>query len=188
MALLHSTVHTSPELEANTIQSQRISKGKNQIKEIHITVYTSDEESLAAPEDNPSQIGKKEKKNNSIVSTTMASNGKPAQYKDGEGCFAKVPFLPFRIRHFHFSVSLFTQNHFQVRGFPHWPAKVTKVSGNSVNVVFFGTKEVASLALRDLAKVSCNIIKSIKMKYFFMQIQQIRLQKKTRGSLAQSRF
>ena len=40
------------------------------------------------------------------------------------------------------------------------------MSGNSVNVVFFGTKEVASLALRDLAKVSCNIIKSIKMKYF----------------------
>jgi len=130
MALLHSTVHTSPELEANTIQSQRISKGKNQIKEIHITVYTSDEESLAAPEDNPSQIGKKEKKNNSIVSTTMASNGKPAQYKDGEGCFAKV------------------------RGFPYWPAKVTKVSGNSVNVVFFGTNEVASLVLRDLAKAS----------------------------------
>ena len=27
------------------------------------------------------------------------------------------------------------------------------MSGNSVNVVFFGTKEVASLALRDLAKV-----------------------------------
>ena len=105
MALLHSTVHTSLELEANTIQSQRISKGKSQVKEIHITVYTSDEESLAAPEDNPSQIGKKEKKNNSIVSTAMASNGKPAQYKDGEGCFAKVLFcglLPMEIPFFAF--------------------------------------------------------------------------------------
>ena len=42
----------------------------------------------------------------------------------------------------------------QVRGFPFWPAKVTKISGSSANVVFFGTKEVASLALRDLVKVS----------------------------------
>ena len=41
----------------------------------------------------------------------------------------------------------------QVRGFPFWPAKVTKISGSSANVVFFGTKEVASLALRDLVKV-----------------------------------
>lgn len=125
MALLHSTVHTSPQSEANTSQLTSKKKKETKEKEIHITVYTSDEDSLADQEVNNSQNEKK-----AAGSTTMASNEKPTQFKAGEGCFAKV------------------------RGFPFWPAKVTKVSGNSVNVVFFGTKEVASLALRDLAKAS----------------------------------
>jgi len=176
MALLHSTVHTSPQSEANVSllssrnqakekdgkvkengnqtkdsqvkengrqakEKEGQAKGKEkegqakskekevQAKEIHITVYTSDEESLPGKEVNISQEEKKTKKK--AGSKTMASNDKTTpQFKVGEGCFAKV------------------------RGFPFWPAKVTKVSGNSVNVVFFGTKEVASLALRDLAKAS----------------------------------
>ena len=143
MALLHSTVHTSPQSEANTSQLNSKKKKETKEKEIHITVYTSDEDSLAGQEVNNSQ---KEKK--AAGSTTMASNEKPTQFKVGEGCFAKVIHTDAN-SHF---VNL-NAKHLQVRGFPFWPAKVTKVSGNSINVVFFGTKEVASLALRDLAKV-----------------------------------
>ena len=100
MALLHSTVHTSPQLEANTSlltsrkeiqrkekENQTKEKEKEKqgkAKEIHITVYTSDEESLPGQEVTASQ---REKKTGSI---TMASNDKPAQFKVGEGCFAKV--------------------------------------------------------------------------------------------------
>ena len=140
MALLHSTVHTSPQSEANTSQLTSKKKKETKEKEIHITVYTSDEESLAGQEVKNSQNEKK-----AAGSTTMASNEKPTQFKAGEGCFAKVLHVP--------GSNISNTKHFQVRGFPFWPAKVTKVSGNSVNVVFFGTKEVASLALRDLAKV-----------------------------------
>merc|ERR1719471_214939 len=89
-------------------------------KEIHITVYTSDEEST-------NEEIQKHKKTKPGSKDMAAKN---AQFKAGEGCFAKV------------------------RGFPFWPAKVTKISGSSANVVFFGTKEVASLALRDLVKAS----------------------------------
>ena len=109
MALLHSTVHTSPQLEANTSllasrkENQRKEKEKQtkekenqttekeeqgKAKEIHITVYTSDEESLAGQEVNASQ--KEKKKRKAAGSTTMASNAKPAEFKVGEGCFAKV--------------------------------------------------------------------------------------------------
>ena len=141
MALLHSTVHTSPQSEANTSQLTSKKKKETKEKEIHITVYTSDEDSLADQEVNNSQ---KEKKASDLT-TIMASNNKPTKFKVGEGCFAKVLHVP--------GSNISNTKHFQVRGFPFWPAKVTKVSGNSVNVVFFGTKEVASLALRDLAKV-----------------------------------
>jgi len=109
MELLQSTIH----LNENQTTS-------NDGKEIHITVYTSDEESIKE------EIEKHKK--TKAGSKEMAS--KNAQFKAGEGCFAKV------------------------RGFPFWPAKVTKISGSSANVVFFGTKEVASLALRDLVKAS----------------------------------
>ena len=105
MALLHSTVHTSPQLEANTSlpasgkENQRKEKEKQtkekenqtkekekqgKAKEIHITVYTSDEESLPGQEVNASQ---KEKKTSS---TKMTSNAKLTEFKVGEGCFAKV--------------------------------------------------------------------------------------------------
>ena len=82
MALLLSTVHTSPQSEANTSL-----KNQTKEKEIHITVYTSDEDSLAGQEVNNSQ---KEKKEAVGSTTTMASNDKPTQFKVGEGCFAKV--------------------------------------------------------------------------------------------------
>ena len=102
MALLHSTVHTLPQLEANTSllasgkENQRKEKEKQtketekqgKAKEIHITVYTSDEESLAGQEVNASQ--KEKKKRKAAGSTTMASNDKSTQFKVGEGCFAKV--------------------------------------------------------------------------------------------------
>ena len=102
MALLHSTVHTSPQLEANTSlpasrkenqakEKERQTKEKEKqvkAKEIHITVYTSDEESLPGQEVNASQ--KEKKKRKAAGSTTMASNAKPAEFKVGEGCFAKV--------------------------------------------------------------------------------------------------
>ena len=140
MALLHSTVHTSPQSEANTSQLNSKKKKETKEKEIHITVYTSDEDSLAGQEVKNSQNEKK-----AAGSTTMASNEKPTLFKVGEGCFAKVIHVP--------ESKISNTRHLQVRGFPFWPAKVTKVSGNSINVVFFGTKEVASLALRDLAKV-----------------------------------
>lgn len=104
MALLHSTVHTSPQSEDNTTlvglrkQSQaKEAEGKakekeSKTKEIHITVYTSDEESLAGQEVKSSQKEKKTKeKEKAAGSTTMASNQKPTtQFKVGEGCFAKV--------------------------------------------------------------------------------------------------
>ena len=107
MALLHSTVHTSPQSEDNTTlvglrkQSQaKEAEGKakekenwakeSKTKEIHITVYTSDEESLAGQEVKSSQKEKKTKEK-AAGSTTMASNQKPTtQFKVGEGCFAKV--------------------------------------------------------------------------------------------------
>ena len=97
MALLHSTVHTSPQSEDNTtlvgLRKQSQTKEKeSKAKEIHITVYTSDEESLAGQEVKSSQKEKKTKeKEKAAGSTTMASNQKPTtQFKVGEGCFAKV--------------------------------------------------------------------------------------------------
>ena len=111
MALLHSTVHTSPQSEDNTTlvglrkQSQakeaevkakekenRAKEKESKTKEIHITVYTSDEESLAGQEVKSSQKEKKTKeKEKAAGSTTMASNQRPTtQFKVGEGCFAKV--------------------------------------------------------------------------------------------------
>lgn len=97
MALLHSTVHTSPQSEDNTtlvgLRKQSQTKEKeSKTKEIHITVYTSDEESLAGQEVKSSQKEKKTKeKEKAAGSTTMASNQKPTtQFKVGEGCFAKV--------------------------------------------------------------------------------------------------
>ena len=69
MELLHSTIH----LNENQTTS-------NEGKEIHITVYTSDEESTKE------EIQKQKKTN--AGSKEMAS--KNAQFKAGEGCFAKV--------------------------------------------------------------------------------------------------
>merc|ERR1719228_1007367 len=57
----------------------------------------------------------------------------PTFFRVGEGCFAKV------------------------KGFPHWPAKVTKVFGakrDRVEVLFFGTREIAGLAIKDVLKAS----------------------------------
>ena len=67
MELLHSTIH----LNENQTTS-------NDGKEIHITVYTSDEESTKEEIENHKKADSKE----------MAS--KNAQFKAGEGCFAKV--------------------------------------------------------------------------------------------------
>ena len=86
MALLHSTVHTS-QSEANTSQLTPRKKDQTKEKEIHITVYTSDEDSLPGQE---VKNGQKEKKEAVGSTTTMASNDKPTQFKVGEGCFAKV--------------------------------------------------------------------------------------------------
>ena len=69
MELLHSTIH----LNENQTTS-------NDGKEIHITVYTSDEEGT----NEETQKYKKTK----AGSKEMAS--KNAQFKAGEGCFAKV--------------------------------------------------------------------------------------------------
>ena len=69
MELLHSTIH----LNENQTTS-------NDEKEIHITVYTSDEESIKE------EIQKHKK--TKAGSKEMAS--KNAQFKAGEGCFAKV--------------------------------------------------------------------------------------------------
>ena len=153
MALLHSTVHTSPQSEDNTtlvgLRKQSQTKEKeSKAKEIHITVYTSDEESLAGQEVKREEDegegegswfnhnGFKPEANNTIQSRRRVFR------KGKTNINPEFPFLSLNTKHF------------QVRGFPFWPAKVTKVSGTSVSVVFFGTKEVASLALRDLAKVS----------------------------------
>ena len=69
MELLQSTIH----LNENQTTS-------NDGKEIHITVYTSDEESIKEEiqKDKKTKAGSKD----------MAS--KNAQFKAGEGCFAKV--------------------------------------------------------------------------------------------------
>ena len=87
MALLHSTVHTS-QSEANTSLVTSRKKDHTKEKEIHITVYTSDEDSLASGQE--VKNGQKEKKEAVGSTTTMASNDKPTQFKVGEGCFAKV--------------------------------------------------------------------------------------------------
>lgn len=48
----------------------------------------------------------------------------------GEACFAKV------------------------KGYPAWPAEVTAVHGNKMEVFFFGTHEVARIGIKDLFKAS----------------------------------
>ena len=75
----------------------------------------------------------------------------------GEGCFAKV--RPHSCQHLSLCSCLFLSfsPFLQVRGFPFWPAKVTKLgknkAGTTIEVLFFGTKEVATLGLKDIAKV-----------------------------------